>query len=53
MKKIICVLLLLTMSLGLWGCHKAKIIAGFEVPAEFDTSRDYHITFWAKNDSNE
>lgn len=25
---------------------------GFEVPEEFDTSREYTITFWAKNDSN-
>ena len=24
----------------------------FEIPEEFDTSREYEITFWAKNDTN-
>lgn len=24
----------------------------FEIPEEFDTSREYNITFWAKNDTN-
>lgn len=26
--------------------------AGITVPEEFDTSRNYEITFWAKNDTN-
>ena len=30
------------------GCHGAQERHGFEVPAEFDTSRDYEISFWAK-----
>jgi len=34
------------------GCHGAQERHGFEVPAEFDTSRDYEISFWAKNDTN-
>ena len=33
-------------------CHKAERIGAFEIPKEFDTSRDYEITFWAKNDTN-
>ena len=36
----------------LTGCHGSRDLAGFEVPAEFDTSRNYEITFWAKNDTN-
>ena len=53
MKKIVCVLLLLTLCVALFGCHKAKVIAGFAVPETFDTAREHTITFWAKNDSNE
>lgn len=33
-------------------CHGSKARAAFEIPQEFDTSRDYEITFWAKNDTN-
>ncbi|MBQ8835415.1 MAG: extracellular solute-binding protein [Oscillospiraceae bacterium] len=52
MKKVISVLLLLSLALGLWGCHGNVEQKVFEIPAEFDTSRDYEITFWAKNDTN-
>ena len=34
------------------GCHGSKGAEGFVMPGEFDTSRDYEITFWAKNDTN-
>jgi len=34
------------------GCHGAQNIPPFEVPEAFDTSRNYEITFWAKNDTN-
>ncbi|MBO5667012.1 MAG: extracellular solute-binding protein, partial [Firmicutes bacterium] len=34
------------------GCHGSKGMAEFVIPEEFDTSRDYEITFWAKNDTN-
>lgn len=34
------------------GCHGRQEQAAFTVPEEFDTSRDYEITFWAKNDTN-
>ncbi len=45
-------LLLLFAALLLTGCHGSKGLADFTVPEEFDTSRDYEITFWAKNDTN-
>ena len=38
--------------LALSGCHGAKGQNQFEIPEEFDTSRNYEITFWAKNDTN-
>ena len=45
--------LLLAAALGLTGCHGSKgSTAAFEVPDEFDTSQQYEITFWAKNDTN-
>ncbi len=34
------------------GCHGAEEKNAFVVPEVFDTSRDYELTFWAKNDSN-
>ena len=45
-------LALLTTVLFLTGCHGSKGLEAFSVPEEFDTSRDYEITFWAKNDTN-
>ena len=43
---------LLTGCLFLTGCHGSREQAAFTVPEEFDTSRNYEITFWAKNDTN-
>ncbi|MBQ3905914.1 MAG: extracellular solute-binding protein [Lachnospiraceae bacterium] len=40
------------MLLCLAGCHGGRKRAQFEVPKEFDTSREFEITFWAKNDTN-
>ena len=34
------------------GCHGSEKRAAFEIPSEFDTSRQYIVTFWAKNDTN-
>ncbi len=45
-------LLVLAMLLSLCGCHGHRQQDVFAIPAEFDTSRDYAITFWAKNDTN-
>lgn len=39
-------------ALLLTGCHGSRGMADFTVPEEFDTSRNYEITFWAKNDTN-
>ena len=36
----------------LGGCHGAKERTGFEIPEEFDATKNYEITFWAKNDTN-
>lgn len=39
-------------SMLLTGCHGRKGLEAFRIPEEFDTSREYEITFWAKNDTN-
>ena len=52
MKKILSIALVLIMTFTLAGCHGSKGIAEFEIPEEFDMSRSYEITFWAKNDTN-
>ena len=45
--------LLGVLCLGLLsGCHGQREQAAFTVPESFDASRDYEITFWAKNDTN-
>ena len=43
---------LIGMACMLTGCHGSKGIQSFEIPAEFDESKEYEITFWAKNDTN-
>ena len=37
---------------ALTGCHGSKGLEAFTMPEEFDLSREYEITFWAKNDTN-
>ena len=52
-RKIASLVLCLVCMLGFFsGCHGAKERVAFEVPEEFDTSKTYEITFWAKNDTN-
>lgn len=56
MKKMLrrCCLVLISL-LGaflLTGCHGSQGLPDFTVPEEFDTSKNYEITFWAKNDTN-
>ena len=36
----------------LCGCHGGGDMGAFAPPEEFDDSREYEITFWAKNDTN-
>lgn len=51
--KILCLLLALAICLSaLSGCHGSKKNTAFDVPDEFDTSKNYEISFWAKNDTN-
>ena len=52
MKKALSILLLLLMILNLTSCHSKKVNTGFLVPDTFDETRNYEITFWAKNDNN-
>ncbi len=44
--------LCLLPALLLTACHGARGMDSFVLPEEFDESRDYEITFWAKNDTN-
>ncbi len=44
--------LLLCACLLLTGCHGAQDKDAFLLPASFDESRTYEITFWAKTESN-
>ena len=45
-------ILLLMSCLLLTGCHGAQDKDAFLLPASFDESRTYEITFWAKTESN-
>ena len=45
-------LLALLSLLTLCGCHGSRGQNAFSVPDSFDESRQYEITFWAKNDTN-
>lgn len=51
-KKYMLIVLLVIIPLMLSGCHGSKSLAAFEIPDEFDASKNYEITFWAKNDTN-
>lgn len=46
------ILLILVCLFGLTGCHGTQKRQDFAVPKAFDTSKNYEITFWAKNDTN-
>ena len=52
MKKTVSLLLILALLLALTACHGSREKKVFEIPEQFDTSRNYDITFWAKNDTN-
>ncbi len=53
MKKILEVALCAVLATGLLtGCHGAKGGNSFEIPEEFDESKNIEISFWAKNDTN-
>ena len=50
----VCILLLfiLVSTILLASCHGQNDRPVFEIPSEFDTSKEYAITFWAKNENN-
>lgn len=48
----LCAAALLVGTLALSGCHGRREQAAFAVPESFDTSRQYEVMFWAKNDTN-
>ena len=52
MRKLLSVILILAVLMSLAGCHGSVDREVFDIPEEFDTSRNYEITFWAKNDTN-
>ena len=52
LKKLAAFALAGAVAVSLCGCHGSRGLDEFEVPEEFDESRDYEITFWAKNDTN-
>jgi len=60
MKKLLCVLLSVCLLITLTACHGKMVLqssdkavsSGYEIPDSFDTSRNFEISFWAKNDTN-
>ena len=52
MKKLLSFFLLIAFCFSLTACHGKEDIEKFILPEEFDTSRNYEISFWAKNDTN-
>ena len=51
-KKLAAALMLLVLCLSLSGCHGSQDATAFVIPPLFDMTREYEITFWAKNDTN-
>ena len=53
MRKSIALLLVLAMMTMVFaGCHGATQHREYTLPEQFDTSRQFELTFWAKNDTN-
>ena len=52
LRKYAALLLAVLLLLSLSACHGSVERSVFAIPEEFDTSKDYEITFWAKNDTN-
>ena len=51
-RKLLALLLTLVMAIPLVGCHGKQQNPKFVMPESFDTSKQYEIAFWAKNDTN-
>lgn len=60
MRRVLCTICAVCLLLSLSGCHGKKTVhdekedikTSFNIPENFDTSRNYEISFWAKNDTN-
>ena len=52
MKRIISIFLVFVLLASLSGCHGSQEQKVFEIPETFDTTRNFEISFWAKNDTN-
>ena len=52
MRKLLALLLTLCCLLSLCACHGSRGMEPFAMPEAFDESRQYEISFWAKNDTN-
>lgn len=52
MKKRILIFFMTLCALFLTACHGSKDVKTFEIPQEFDETKTYECTFWAKNDTN-
>lgn len=51
-RKVLLFLMMVLLVLGCSGCHGSVEKSAFVIPQEFDTGKEYEITFWAKNDTN-
>ena len=54
-QRVTAILLISVFVIGLTalsGCHGSRGLKAFKIPESFDNSKDYEITFWAKNDTN-
>ncbi|MBR3127859.1 MAG: extracellular solute-binding protein, partial [Solobacterium sp.] len=51
MKKFAAALMCLCLT-AMCGCHGSRGMNAFVIPEEFDETKTYEITFWAKNDTN-
>lgn len=52
MKRIFAIIMLAALVCLTAGCHGSRGLDEFVTPEEFDATRNYEITFWAKNDTN-
>ena len=53
MRRIIALICLtLFATLFLFSCHGTREQNAFEIPTDFDDSREYNLVFWAKNENN-
>lgn len=52
MKSKVLLILLVCCLCVLTGCHGRESLRAFTIPEEFDDTKTYEITFWAKNDTN-